>query len=103
MLLARWSVDARFGHRQEVTGLMQGWLETIGGPAGLNKGTARILVGAIGVGESTIQGEFLVEDLTELEAVWKKMAANPAHQDWGQRLEPLIVSGSNRWEILHVL
>jgi hypothetical protein len=103
MLLARWSVDARFGHRQEVIGWMQGWLEAIGGPAGLNRGTSRILVGAIGACESTVQGEFLVNDLAELEAIWKNMAANPAHQDWGRHLEPLIVSGSNRWEILHVL
>lgn len=103
MLIARWYIDVRFGHKQEVINLMTGWLETVGIPAGLKKETARLLNGAIGASEATIESEFVVNSLAELEAVWKKMVDNPAHQEMARRLEPLIVSGSNRWEILHVL
>jgi len=34
MLIARWQIDARFGHKQTVIDLMQRWLRDVGSKAG---------------------------------------------------------------------
>jgi hypothetical protein len=45
----------------------------------------------------------VIEDLTELDQVWDKLAAIPAHKQWSKELEPFVVSGTSRWEIYRVL
>lgn len=103
MLLARWSIEARFGYKQTVIDLLNTWLVQIGGPAGVKREQARLLDGSIGVSESMIQSELTVKDMTELYAIWEKMSAMPAHHEWAKNLEQFIVSGSNRWEIFHIV
>ena len=48
-------------------------------------------------------GETQVPSLAELERGWAEMAKIPAHAQFSKDLEPHIVSGSNRWEILRVV
>ncbi len=103
MMVARWSIDAKFGYKQNVVDLMQRWLKEIAPQAGIKTDQARLLTGSIGALEATIQSEHVIEDLTELNQVWNKLATIPAHKLWGKELEPFVVSGTSRWEIYRVL
>ena len=103
MMVARWSIDAKFGYKQNVVDLMQRWLNEIAPQAGIKVDNTRLLTGSIGALEATIQSEHVIEDLTELNQVWDKLAAIAAHKQWGKELEPFVVSGTSRWEIYRVL
>jgi len=103
MMVARWSIDARFGYKQNVVDLMQRWLSEIAPQVGITADKTRLLTGSIGALEATIQSEHEVEDLVELNRVWDKLAAIPAHKQWSKDLEPFVVSGTSRWEIYRVL
>jgi hypothetical protein len=101
MFVARWQIDARFGHKQVVVESLQKWEAEIGGKAGFPKG--RIITGSIGALEATIEHEFEVASLADLEAMWTKIAKVEAHKEWSKSLEPHVVSGSTRWTIFRVL
>ena len=103
MMIARWSITAKFGYKQDLLKLMNQWLDEIGPQVGYTRDNQRILTGSIGVAESVIQTETQVKDLAELNATWEKLANIPAHQQWGKEIEPYVVSGSNRWEIYRLL
>lgn len=103
MLLARWQIDAKFGHKQDVIDSMKRWLAEIGTQVGWTADRTRLLGGSIGAKESTVVSEVLVEDLAELDRAWTKLGTIAAHKDWSRDLEPHMVSGSTRWEIFRVL
>lgn len=103
MMVARWSIDAKFGYKQNVIDLMERWLREIGPQAGFTADKLRLLTGSIGALEATIQTEHLVADLGELDRAWAKLATIDAHKQWGKEMEPYVVSGTSRWEILRVL
>lgn len=103
MMLARWCIDARFGYKQNVVDLMQRWLSEVAPQVGITAERTRLLTGSIGALEATVQSEHLMEDLTELNRVWDKLASIPAHKQWSKELEPFVVSGTSRWEIYRVL
>lgn len=102
-MIARWSIDAKFGYKQSVIDLMQKWMREIAPQAGFTADKMRLLTGSVGALESTIQAEHLVKDLAELDQAWEKLASIAAHKQWGKDLEPHVVSGTNRWEIYRVL
>ncbi len=103
MMVARRSIDAKFGYKQNVLDLMQSWMRDIAPQAGFTADKMRLLTGSIGALEATIQSEHLIEDLAELNQAWDKLAAIAAHKQWSKELEPFVVSGTNRWEIYRVL
>lgn len=103
MMLARWSIDARFGYKQNVIDAMQRWMRDIAPQVGFTADRTRLLTGSIGTLEATVQSEHLVENLAELQAAWDKLARIEAHKQWGKELEPYVVSGTSRWEILRLL
>lgn len=103
MMVARWSIDAKFGYKQNVIDLMQHWLREIGPQAGFTADKLRLLTGSVGALEATIQSEHLVKDLSELNEAWEKLATIAAHKQWSKDLEPHVVSGTSRWEIYRVL
>lgn len=103
MMLARWSINARFGYKQNVVEAMQGWLREIAPQAGFAPERTRLLTGSIGTLEATVQAEHLIEDLAELQKAWDQLATLDAHKQWGKDLEPFVVSGTSRWEILRLL
>ncbi|MFD2272413.1 hypothetical protein ACFS07_17905 [Undibacterium arcticum] len=72
MIIARWSIDAKFGYKQNVIDLMQRWLQEIAPQVGFNADKTRLLTGSIGALEATIQSEHLVKDLSELNQAWEK-------------------------------
>jgi len=103
MMIARWSIDAKFGYKQDVIDLMRRWLKEVAPQAGVSADKVRLLTGSIGALEATVQTEHMIKDLTELNQVWDKLATIPAHKQWSKDLEPHIVSGTSRWEIYRVL
>lgn len=100
MLIARWQIDARFGHRQQVIDRLQYWAREIAPKAGLTHG--RILTGSVGALEATVIHEWEVADLGALGSAWDRLATIDAHAAWGKELEAVVVSGTARWEIFRV-
>ncbi|MGM0576466.1 MAG: hypothetical protein ACQEXJ_12115 [Myxococcota bacterium] len=103
MIVARWQIDARFGHKQKVIDSMKRWHEEVGTTIGWTADKVRMTTGSVGALESTVQVEVTLEDLSELDRSWKKLATLDAHAQWSKELEPYIVSGTPRWEVLRVI
>jgi hypothetical protein len=101
MLIARWQIDARFGHKQKVIDSLIKWTRDIAPQIGLHGG--QILTGSIGALEATVEQNWEVKDLVELERAWSKLATIEAHKQWSRDLEPDIVSGTARWSIYRVV
>src|SRR6185369_10793040 len=103
MIVARWSIDAKFGDKQNVIDLMQRWLREIGSQVGFGPDNTRLLTGSIGALEATVQSEHVLKDLSALNQAWDKLATIAAHKQWSKELEPHVVSGTSRWEIFRIL
>ena len=101
MFVARWQIDARFGHKQQVIDSIVQWAREIAPQVGLLKG--RMLSGSIGALEATVEHNWEVEDLAELDRAWAKLGKIEAHKQWSKDLEPHVVSGTARWSIFRVL
>ena len=98
MLIARWQIDARFGRKQEVIDAIRKWSDEIAPRIGLTK--SAMLTGSIGVLEATVEQNWEVESLDELERAWARLGGIPEHAAWSKELEPYVVSGTSRWSIL---
>jgi hypothetical protein len=103
MFVARWIIDAKFGHKDDVRALCKRWNDEVGKPAGMMKTGGRMLTGSVGAPESRFEMEVLFASLAELEKTWAEMGKNPAHAKFSKELEQHVVSGTNRWEILRVV
>ena len=103
MIIARWQIDARFGHKSKVLDSMRKWYEEIGNQVGWSPEKVRIMTGSVGARESTIITEVELDSMTELDKAWNKLATIDAHAQWSKDLEPMIVSGSHRWEVYRVI
>ncbi|WP_022940012.1 hypothetical protein [Psychromonas hadalis] len=102
MIVARWTIDAKFGHKPDVLNSLKGWFEQFGSQIGWNKGKYRILVGSIGALESQVISEITLDNLSELDESWKKLGELSGHKQWSKELEAHIVSGTQKWEIFSV-
>ncbi len=103
MFVARWQIDARFGHKQTVIDLMQRWLREVGAKAGTDKMDVKLLTGSIGAREATIEVNHTVQSLDELDRFFAAIGKIEAHKQWSKELEPYVVSGSAFWTIYRVL
>ena len=103
MFVARWQIDARFGHKQTVVDLLRKWEREIGTKAGTDKMDFKILTGSIGAREATVEINHTVASLADLERFFETIGKNPAHKQWGKELEPHVVSGSAVWTIYRVV
>ena len=99
MFVARWQIDARFGHKQTVVDLLRKWEREIGAKAGTDKMDFKILTGAIGAREATVEANHAVESMAQLEQFFAAIGNNEAHRQWGRDLEPHVVSGTAVWNI----
>ncbi|PCD75736.1 hypothetical protein [Pseudothioclava arenosa] len=103
MMVARWHVRAKYGYKQTVIDLLKEWQSEIGPQAGLDVSKEKILVGSVGACESEIQSEIHIQNLTELDQFFDKLAKVKMHNDWGKQLSDHVVSGSNYWEVFRVV
>jgi hypothetical protein len=100
MYIARWSIDVRYGHKDEFYARMKRWMSEVGTPLGWK---ARLVNGSVGTNESRIELEITLDSLDALEKAWMKLAKSEGHQRFGKDIESLIVSGSNRWEVFRLI
>lgn len=103
MLIARWHIDARFGHKPTVIESLKAWSRDIAPQIGWTGDKLRLTTGSIGALESTIEVEVSIADLKELDDAWSRLAAIEAHKQWSRDLEPEVVSGTPRWDIYRVV
>ena len=103
MLIARWQIDARFGRKQKVIDALARWAREIAPKVGLDEGRGQTLSGSVGALEATVEHNWQVADLAELERAWAQLPSIDAHKQWSIDLEPDIVSGTARWTIWRVV
>ena len=103
MFIARWQIEARFGHKQAALELMRKWEREIGPKVGLAEMDFTLLGGSIGAKEAVIEASHKLPTLAALDSMFEKIAAVPEHAAWGMELEPHVVSGSSRWQIFRLL
>jgi hypothetical protein len=103
MFIARWRIDAKFGQKQKVVEMLRQWSRDIAPQAGWATSKGQMLTGSVGALEATVEHNWSIESLAELEQVWAKLGTLDAHAKWGRELEPFVVSGSSRWEVFRVL
>ena len=103
MMIARWQIKARFGHKEAALDSMKRWIQEIGSEIGWTPDRVRLITGSVGAYESTIETEIVINDLKELDDAWTKLAKLSPHKKWGQEFENLIVSGTSRWEIFRLV
>lgn len=103
MIIARWHVDARFGHKQDVIDSLNWWVGQIAPQIGWPPDRMRLVTGSIGARESRFEHEVVLQDIGELKAAWDKLATIEAHKQWSRDIEPNVVSGSMYWEIFRVI
>lgn len=103
MMIARWHVEAKFGHKQAVIELMKEWSQQIGKQAGMDPTRERIVTGSVGAREAVIETEIEIADLAELGVYFDKIAKVQPHKDWGVKMSELVVSGSSYWEVFRVV
>ncbi len=100
MMIARWRIEARFGHKQLVIDSLKRWCTEIGVQIGWPEERTRITTGSIGALESTVELEVQIEGLAELTAAWDKLGQIEAHTAWSKEIEPNVVSGTPHWQVL---
>jgi hypothetical protein len=103
MFVARWQIDARFGHKQTVVDLLRKWEREIGAKAGTDRMDFKILTGSIGAREATIEANHTVDTIAQLEQFFAVIGKSDAHGQWGKDMEPHVVSGSAVWNIYRML
>jgi hypothetical protein len=103
MFMAKWQIDARFGHKQDVIDLMRRWLKDIGSQAGTDAMDVRLMTGSIGTKEATLEVHHHVDTLAQLERFFEAIGRIDAHRQWSRELEPHVVSGTASWSIYRVL
>ena len=101
MFIARFTITAKFGHKDAALGLCTKWNKEIGEQAGFKK--MRIITGSIGACESKLEFENEFASLADVEKAWTEMAKAPWHHQFGKEIEPHVVSGTNQWEIFRVI
>ena len=103
MILARWKIDARFGHKREVLDSVKWWADEIGTKIGWERDNMEIMTGSIGANESCVVTEVRLDSISALDESWNKLRELEEHAKWSQDLEPNIVSGTHRWEIYRLM
>jgi hypothetical protein len=101
MFIARWYCHARFGKKQELIERIRNWWDTIGNEIGQTD--YAVYTGSIGPAEALVTVDVRVESLADLDEQWTRLAKRSDHQNFGVEIEPLVVSGSTRWEVLRVI
>jgi hypothetical protein len=67
MFVARWQIDARFGHKQTVIDRLRKWERGIGATAGTDEMDFKILTGSIGAREATVEANHAIESMARLD------------------------------------
>jgi hypothetical protein len=99
MFIARWQFTAQSGQTEQCLSLLRQWEINVGTNIGWRPGSVRIVSGFIGASEGEVEFETHFDELDDLQSAWKDMAKHEGHQVFMKRIEPLMVSGTSRWNI----
>ena len=102
-MIARWMFQAQFGRKQDAISLLKEWYEQIGVQTGIDVSKQRLVTGSVGASEALVETELEIEGLADLEQFFDKIASIKMHEEWGQRMSEVVVSGSTRWEIFRIV
>ena len=102
MYVCRWHLEIPFGRQAEAVKTMNEWkAEAL--PSVFQKAkSARLLAGHVGTSASRLIAEYEFETLAEWDQALTGMG-DPRFVKYAEALAPLVVAGSQRWEILKVL
>jgi len=103
MMIARWQIDVRFGHKGAFIESLTKWVKEIGSQIGWTADKVRIITGSVGALESTVELEVRINDLNELNDSWEMLGGIEAHKKWSLDIEPYVVSGTPNWKIYRVI
>jgi hypothetical protein len=95
MMIARWTIESRFGHKQQVIDSVKVWTTDISEQIGWTPDKVQIVTGSVGASESVVEGNLQVENLADLGASWDRLAEVKAHKQWSLDLESHVVSSSH--------
>ena len=126
-VVARWSVDARFGCKAQAAALVRAsqavwhtprtlmhrtpllaawqlaeWVANVASQAGVAAADTRLLSGQLGAPESRLELELCFASLADLERFFAELPPNQ-HAAWGARFAAVVLDGSPSWHVLRVL
>src|SRR5262245_43638157 len=103
MIVCQWHLDVTYGRQTEAVKIMKAWLEEGRKTSEFRLAAShRLLVGHVGMSPSHIVAEHVFESLADYEAAVGGMGA-PQFKHFSDALAPLIVAGSQHWEILRIV
>ncbi|GEM_PF-379475 len=103
MIVARWSITAKFGKSGEVASLLKEWSQEFGKQVGFGDINEILMIGSIGTTESKIVNEVQFRTLADLDRAFTQLSTLEGHAAWGKKMSPLVVSGTNHWEVYRIL
>ncbi len=99
MYVCQWHLDVPFGKQGEALATLRAWnAENLKSSEFRRAKSLRLLVGNIGPSPSHIVTEAVFENLADYEAALASMG-QPQFAAHAQKLAPLVVPGSQHWEI----
>ena len=102
MLSCQWHIDLVYGKQAEALKIMNRWLQLAAEGSGFAKSKSnRILTGHVGPSPSHLIAEHHFESLADWESALKDMA-DPRFVQLSDALAPLIVAGSQHWQIFRI-
>src|SRR4051794_6161889 len=103
MIVCQWHFDVPFGKQGEAVKILKAWEEdNLKHSEFKRRRSSRLMVGHIGASPSHIIAEHEFESLADLEAALQGMSG-PQFQAHAQALAPLVVAGTQHWEIFKVV
>ena len=103
MFLCQWHLDVPYGCQGDALKIMKAWgAEKFNSSEFRRAKSNRISVGFVGPSASHIVDEYAFESLADFEAALAGMNA-PQFRSHSDALKPLIVPGTQHWEIYRVV
>jgi hypothetical protein len=103
MIVCQWHLDTPFGKQGQALTIMKAWgQEKFASSEFRRAHSSRVLVGQVGASPSHIVDEYLFDTLADFEAALQGMS-QPQFKAHAEALAPLIVPGSQRWEVFHLV
>jgi hypothetical protein len=103
MYVCQWHLDTPFGKQGEAVRIMSAWGRDKAAHSEFRRArNLRLLAGHIGASPSHLVDEYQFDSLADFESALGGMGAG-VFREHAQALAPLIVPGSQRWEVYRVL
>jgi hypothetical protein len=99
MFICQWHIEVPFGKQGEATNILKEWASAMEGSGKFQGVLAhRVLVGHVGPSPSRVIAEWEFQSLSDWERAIEAVGEE-RFQEYSARIAPLIVPGSQHWEI----